>query len=700
MFFLTMNAIQISNLFFGYQDSQNQILKGINLTIQKGEYIAVSGSNGSGKSTLARLIANIEQPTEGTVEINPELLPGIVFQQPKEQVIAGIVERDTAFGPQNLKMTKSEIELRTIECLSVTGLLHKATSRTYELSLGQTQRLSFAGILALFPDILILDEVTSMLDPKSRESLLNLVDDWHRKGHTIIHITHDKDELQRAQRVIAMQNGSIFFDGTPKEFFNKVELVSSLFGPQDFWTKEKCSPKNAEIVLQAQNLSFSYDSNVVFKNLNFSLQKGTLNAITGPSGCGKSTTLECLSGLLKPDSGNIYANSRPVLSLQESEAAIFEQSACDDVAFGPKNKGVKGPQLIQIVKDSMDLAGIPFDEFAERSSFNLSGGEKRKLSLAGLIAMDSEIMLFDEPTAGLDPISRQKIMLVLKQLAAQGKTILFSTHRMEEAEFAHQNIKWEELISESKQQNQNDTEKVELNKLSPLQNQSMISSIKKAGNLFQAPAKIPNSIISRMPAWLKYFIFLTIFISSIFVKPLWLCFLILGASIIYSLAAKYPILKAVKTYFKLLPWILFFSIFNFIFFPNGSAEILFQWKFFIVTQVKLLMIETLLIRCAVAVLTISTFIFSTSEREILDGLAELHLPKYFVLTVGIIFRFIPILMECASSIIKTQLNRGGFAKAKGIKKFTSLLPLFIPLILQTFKKSQHLADSLTARYFK
>ena len=184
--------IKIDSVEYSYPQAAAKALDGISLTIRRGEYVTILGANGSGKSTLGRLTAGFFEPDSGTVKLAEGILPGIVFQQPKEQIVAGIVERDTAFGPQNLDMEKGEIELRTLECLSVTGLADRSESRTFELSLGQTQRLAFSGILALFPDLLILDEVTAMLDPCARTEILQLVERWHAKGHTVIHITHDQ----------------------------------------------------------------------------------------------------------------------------------------------------------------------------------------------------------------------------------------------------------------------------------------------------------------------------------------------------------------------------------------------------------------------------------------------------------------------------------------------------------------------------
>ncbi len=423
------SLVEITDATYSYPQTSVEALKGINLSISDGEYVAILGCNGSGKSTLARMLSGFFPPDSGTAVTREGVLPGIVFQQPKEQIVAGVVERDTAFGPQNLDMDKSEIELRTMECLSVVSLADKALSRTFELSLGQTQRLAFSGILALFPDLLILDEVTAMLDPSSRTEILQLIDQWNRKGHTVVHITHDRDEAMKARRIVVMEKGRIIFDGPRLDFFSRADLQEKLFGDESVLYEENETGEDGEITLRAKSISFSYPEQAIFKNISFDLHRGTLTALTGPSGCGKSTLFECLAGLRKCD-GDIYAKERPVLSLQESEAALFETYAADDVAFGPKKRGVKGEALVKRVQEAMELCGLPYDDFSDRGTFHLSGGEKRKLSLAGTVALGSEIVIFDEPTSALDPEMVGEVLDVMKELAKSGMTMSCVTHEM------------------------------------------------------------------------------------------------------------------------------------------------------------------------------------------------------------------------------------------------------------------------------
>lgn len=766
-----MSLLKISDASYSYPHSKTNALENLNIQIEKGEYIALLGTNGSGKSTLARMMAMFFEPDTGTVELKKDVLPGIVFQQPKEQIVAGIVERDTAFGPQNLNISKSEIELRTIECLSVVGLADRALDRTFELSLGQTQRLAFSGILALFPDFLILDECTAMLDPSARNEILQLVDGWNRKGYTVIHITHDLSETLHAKRVLVLEKGHLIFDDSVENFMKSPNVLNKIFCDDSYLykrnnffdnppTQNSSLLQKKEDALQVKNISFSWQERKVFENLSFSLKKGTLTSLTGPSGCGKSTLFECLAGLQNITSGEIYALNRPSLALQESEAALFESFAGDDVAFGPLNNGVSGKELLLRVKNSMEMVGLPYKEFANRQTFNLSGGEKRKLSLAGIIALDSDIMIFDEPTSALDSYSKKIVLQSLRRLADEGKTVLFSTHRLEEANIADVQLSWSDLISSGAQEilceqknfsgvqeilgeqknfsgaqeilceqknfsgkpqisaeqkipNEQKKSSVsdsitnpKLKKMDAMENTKILKTLRKTSQALISPAKIPLSPVSVLPALLKTILFLSIFTVSIVVRPVFLCAILFAVNILYGILAFYPPKKFFSAIKALLPWILIFAIIEILFFEL-DGNILFQWKKFVITDTKLQAISKIFLRATSLILCVGTFIYTTNERQILDGISLLLKPlslikipvRYAVLVVGIIFRFIPILIEEFSGIIKTQIVRGAFGKAKGFKKLKILIPLFVPLLLQSFRKAEHLSEALTARYF-
>ncbi len=715
--------VRAENICYSYPHSERKALDGVNFTVNSGDYIALVGCNGSGKSTLSRMIAGFFEPDSGSLERKEGLLPGIVFQQPKEQIVAGVVERDTAFGPQNLDMSKAEIELRTMECLAVTGLADRASSRTFELSLGQTQRLAFSGILALFPDLLILDEVTAMLDPKARNEIISFTGQWNAKGHTIIHVTHDQEEALRAKRVIALKDGKIIFDGTRDDFIKNTDVFSQVFKDDTELFEsfaQKAELEERPVTLSVQGLEFSYPDRNVFSNLSLKLRKGTLTALTGPSGCGKSTLLECIAGLKSYTKGKILCKEHPALSLQESDAALFAPYAADDVAFGAIYRDKEGRELLECVKRSMNAVGLDYTAFGNRRTFALSGGEKRKLSIAGILALDTEVLLFDEPTAALDSESRITVMKCLKELAKNGKTVLFTTHRMEEADMADVSLRWEFLQSDEDNENGETPQtagslqtsgapQTALPEQNPMKNSALIERLQKSAQAFMAPPKIPYSPVSRLPAAVKYLLFMLLFVASIAMVPTYGCVSMLFLSIIYALCAKYPLKMPLKACVKIFPWLLLFALIQFFFYTNTApSPVLFTIGKTAITQAKLMVLIKTFIRAPAIIITIGTFVFSTDERQILDGLSDLLKPlalikvpvRYLVLVTGLTFRFIPLLLDELCGILKTQMIRGTFDKARGFAKLKILIPLFVPLMLQAFRKAQYLADALTARYFK
>ena len=183
-----MNVIEVRNVFFKYQNASNPAVNNVSFDVKEGSYSVLAGLNGSGKSTLSKIIAGLIKQEKGEINFPSNSKIGIIFQSPKDQIICGTVSRDTAFGPQNLGLSSAEIEMRTIESLNSTSMLSFAQHPSMSLSLGQTQKVAFSGIIALHPDILILDESVSMLDPVSREEVFAFLDQWHEKGKTILGI--------------------------------------------------------------------------------------------------------------------------------------------------------------------------------------------------------------------------------------------------------------------------------------------------------------------------------------------------------------------------------------------------------------------------------------------------------------------------------------------------------------------------------
>ena len=246
--------IRTENLGFVYDDQEEYdpakvnippALKGVSVSIKKGEYIAVLGHNGSGKSTFAKLLNMILTPTVGKIYIDGKDLTdesfseddlfdirrkvGMVFQNPDNQLVATVVEEDVAFGPENLGLERAEIRRRVDDALALVNMTEYSEHAPHKLSGGQKQRVAIAGIIAMKPEVIIFDESTAMLDPMGRRDVMNIMERLNREeGITVINITHYMDEAARADRVIIINNGELIADSTPKDIFSKVDFLHSI----------------------------------------------------------------------------------------------------------------------------------------------------------------------------------------------------------------------------------------------------------------------------------------------------------------------------------------------------------------------------------------------------------------------------------------------------------------------------------------
>ena len=711
-----MSVITVKNLNFKYPQSNKAALFDVSFGIEKGSYVAIVGYNGCGKSTLARLLCGLEQPDSGTIEIEEDNRIGIVFQSPKDQLVSGVVSRDTAFGPQNLGLPPSEVELRVIEPLNIVDMLDRADSSSSALSLGQTQKIALSGVIALRPEILILDEAVSMLDPQSRAEILDFIRYWHKCGNTIIQITHDLETLEDADTVLGIEEGRVFFYGTQRAFMENKENVRRICG-EPLKKNKRSDAARGEISLSLKNLTYTHDEAHGIFDVNLDFYKGSLTALTGASGAGKSTLMELCAGLLIPQSGKISLSdadekNRPVLAQQNAQAALFEPFAADDVAFGARNRGFTGSELVETVKRCMNEAAIPFEQFGERRTFELSGGEQRRLAIAGILALNAEVIMFDEPTAGLDSRSKEEVMKLLRRLASEGKTVIFSTHKRDEADFADREIAIKDgrVVADTLEPVVEPVEATAVNELSPSASAGLIAGLKKLSLGLSRSRRRKTSPVEKLPPALRILLFTILFVFSLAVRPLWLCAVALLAGVLYCVFCGFSLRRLFIASLKILPFLLFFSIFQMIFHPAVPGEVHFtEWKWFMVTPSKLLFCLAAIIRTDASLACISGFFVSTPEWDLMDGLNILLTPlrlcrvpvRYFILVIEIIFRFIPLLVEEAVSILKTQAIRGGLANVKGkLAKIRAVVPLIVPLIIQSIKRSEALADAITMRCFK
>lgn len=501
---MTNPQIGVRNLYYAYRAPNGEVwpaLQGVDLEIEAGEYVAIIGANGSGKSTLVRHFNALLLPEQGDVWVegwntrdvtaHPLIRQsvGMVFQFPEDQIVASVVEEDVAFGLENLGLAESEIRQRVAEMLQVLGLWEHRQRPSHLLSAGQIQRLALAGVLAVRPRCLVLDEATTMLDPQGRMRLLALVEALNREGITLIHVTHHMDEAARARRVIVMHRGRIVLDGSPETVFANLDDLESLgleipltlrlaqqlhivyagfparaLQPEDLLNDIPPFPGTAKenpivisettgrvdsTLIEVKGLAHTYlagtpMAHTALRDVNLQVGEGETVALMGATGSGKSTLLQHLNGLLLPQRGEVRVGPfklpanldlRQVrqyagLLMQNPEVQFFEAYVGDEVAFAPRQMGVKN--LRERVRWTLDIVGLDFETYKDRPLFALSGGERRKVALASVLAMQPKVLLLDEPTAGLDPVSRRGLLLSLRRLKEAGVTHVIATHHLDD----------------------------------------------------------------------------------------------------------------------------------------------------------------------------------------------------------------------------------------------------------------------------
>ena len=510
--------IRIENLHHTYAPESKRpvlALRGVDLTIAAGEFVVILGHNGSGKSTLARHLNALLLPAVGDVWVRNwntkdggatrdiRRTVGMVFQHPDNQIVATIVEEDVAFGPENLGVPRAELLQRVDWSLTQVDMQRYRHRAPHLLSGGQKQRICIAGVLAMQPEVLVLDEATAMLDPLGRREVLEVAHRLNKEqGVTVIAVTHFMREAVAADRIVVMVDGQIALQGPPRAIFQQIEHLRALqldaphisalaielhrrfpAFPPDLLTPEEVvaavengarGEGRGELLIVDGQLSIVNDDSLVprpsaplitlqhldhyymrgtplavkaLEDVSLDVRRGEIVGILGHTGSGKSTAIQHFNGLMRPHGGSVTVldqdmadpktdlraiRRRVGLVFQQPEAQLFEQYVGDDVAFGPRKLGLDREAVRARVKQAMEAVGLDFVAFKDRQTFGLSGGQMRRVALAGVLALQPEVLVLDEPTAGLDPQARRNLLEHIRGLRQQGITLVIISHNMEE----------------------------------------------------------------------------------------------------------------------------------------------------------------------------------------------------------------------------------------------------------------------------
>jgi energy-coupling factor transporter ATP-binding protein EcfA2 len=488
--------IKFEDLSFTYNGAAAPALRNINLAIEDGEFVLVSGPSGGGKSTLCRCLNGLVPhfyggTISGSVEVQgldimkhptSELATrvGMVFQDPENQLVTSDVEREVAFGMENLGFPVGLIARRIEEALDTVGIAGLRSRRHHELSGGEKQKVAIASILALHPQVLVLDEPTSQLDPQSAEEVLRILERLNDElGMTIILIEHRLDRvIHLVDRVLVMDAGAIQASGHPRDILGRTEpdglkvgvppvigLVRRLQKNGLPVSEMPLTVKDARLVLQkairqvrpavfadgapgktavarTEKLWFGYDDRAVLRDINVTFNAGEFVAIMGRNASGKTTLVKHLNGLLKPGRGKVFVHgidtrresvadlSRQVgYVFQNPDDHLFADTVEAEIAFGLQNRGWDGARTARSVERALDMFRLgPYRRVYPRY---LSGGEKQRLALASVLVGEPGIVVLDEPTRGMDFALKNELGKLLGEYRENGRTVIMVTHDVE-----------------------------------------------------------------------------------------------------------------------------------------------------------------------------------------------------------------------------------------------------------------------------
>lgn len=482
-----MVQIKIENLTFSYPLCDKKVLENVNLEINSGEFVLICGKSGCGKTTLLRQLKGAVAPKgqkDGTIYFNGRNVDelsvresaekiGFVMQNPDNQIVTDKVWHELAFGLENFGLDDDKIRLRVAEMASYFGIANWFESNVNELSGGQKQLMNLASVMAMHPDVLILDEPTSQLDPVSAENFLSTIVKINKElGVTVLISEHRIEEIfSCVDRVVVMDNGKIIEDDTPEkigEELNKLPEFVRLSVPtamriyslmnstgecpitvrdgRNWLSDQNVIKKNIiheetkigeNVAVDVRGISFRYSKNAddIIKNLSIKAYSSELLAILGSNGVGKSTLFNIIAGILTPYSGKVIINSKRIDKYKNGELyknnlALLPQSV--QALFTSKSVELELADVSSSKEETEKMLELmKLNELKDAHPYDLSGGEQQRLALAKVLLLKPKILLMDEPTKGMDAEFKMVFSEIIEQLKNDGCSVIMISHDIE-----------------------------------------------------------------------------------------------------------------------------------------------------------------------------------------------------------------------------------------------------------------------------
>lgn len=698
---------------------------------------------------------------------------GLVFQNPEDQIVTTVVRDDVAFGPENLGEPRPQIAQAVKDSLQQVDMLSQADHDPTRMSGGQQQRLAVAGNLAMHPTMIILDEPGAMLDSAGQRDMLDIMARLTLGGTSVIHITHRLEQARSADRVIVLDHGRIIAQGTPHAVLDghqlpglgmintdisvsQQQLPASLADSEKSLQSELLQARGGQntptdmlghvISLKDVAYQFPDSQDNALNHISLSIDAGETVAILGRNGSGKSTLCRVIAALLTPTNGSVSVTGIPIAIpnsktpkktrrhnlhllrqrvgyvMQYPEHQLFADTVFLDVSYGPRNMGLTPEQVNHRVNEALGLLGI--SDVANCSPFHLSGGQKRLVAIAGVLACKPQLLILDEVTASLDPQTSERIISMLEELHSQGVTIIMNTHADQEAlRLADTAV----LLDQGELSAQGPVEEVLKHYHSLLNSaahrnespdsQSLPDQPLAQEALEDAPSQVTKNhsqrnssaplLLQELDPRAKMVTFVLAMVTAFCIsKPLQLCLGLLVTAALFA-AARFPIRRILTSTRIFLILIVLTSLLNL--FITRTGNVLVDVGPLLLTDDGLWVAILYSCRFLIIILLGALLVETTTPTQITDALESLIKPlqcfgihtNEIALVMSLALRFIPTLSQETHAIIKAQTARGGSIETGSlVQRLRAAVAIAVPVFASALRHADNLSMALDARCYE